>query len=101
MPKASCAVQVLPIDSVDTFAEDDATVGVVCANGITHEVGPMETTPEGDDPQVLIQVCLRARRAAFRDEAKAVQSTIRLIERRARLVGMRPKVRPYRDVGGL
>ncbi len=100
MPRASLAIQVLPLDSTDALAAVDAAIGAIRASGATHEVGPMETTLEGDDPEELIQVVLRAHRAALEAGADAVQSNIRLIERPAGLAGMREKTRPYRGGSG-
>ncbi len=100
MPQASLAIQVLPLDSADTLAEVDAAIGAIRASGVSHEVGPMETTLEGDDPEELMRVCLRAHRAALEAGAAAVQSNIRLIERPAGLASMRAKTHPYRGRSG-
>ncbi len=97
MPRASLAIQVLPLDSADALAAVDAAIDSIQASGVAHDVGPMETTLEGDDPEELMRVCLRAHRAALEAGAEAVQSNIRLIERPAGLMTMGEKTRPHRS----
>ena len=48
MPRATLALQVLPLNAPDALAAVDAAIDVIRDSGVSHEVGPMETTIEGD-----------------------------------------------------
>lgn len=96
MAKATLAIQVLPLEARDALAAVNAAIAVIQVGGVKHEVGPMETTLEGDDLEALVAIALRAHRAALQAGAKAVQSNIRMLERPAGLMSMEDKVTPFR-----
>ena len=101
MPRATLAIQVLPLEAPDALAAVNAAIGAIRQSGVAYEVGPLETTLEGDGLEELVEVALRAHRAAIEAGAGAVQSNIRLLERPTGLASMREKVARFREeVGG-
>jgi uncharacterized protein YqgV (UPF0045/DUF77 family) len=57
-------VQVLPLVE-DVYHVVDKAIEVIQASGVKYEVGPLETTLEGDDLDELIEVAKAAHRACF------------------------------------
>ena len=96
MPRATLAIQVLPLEAADALAAVNAAIAVIRESGVAYQVGPMETTLEGEVLQELVGVAVRAHGAALEAGAGAVQSNIRLLERSAGLMSMREKTRPFR-----
>ncbi len=99
MPNATLAIQVLPLGATETIAAVNAAIAVIRESGVTYEVGPLETTLEGDDARELLDVAARAHAAALSAGANAVQSNVRLLERPGRLMTMREKTAPFREAG--
>ncbi len=96
MPRATLAIQVVPLCAGDTRPFVDAAIARIQASGVDYEVGPLETTLEGGDAAELLRIAADAHRAALAQGAAAVQSNIRLLERPAGFVGMRERVAPFR-----
>ncbi|MBM4436190.1 MAG: thiamine-binding protein [Actinobacteria bacterium] len=96
MPRATLAIQVLPLRALDALAAVNAAIAVVQASGVRHEVGPMETTLEGENAAELLDVAARAHAAPLSAGAEAVQSNIRLLEQPAGLMSTQAKVAPFR-----
>ena len=66
MAKASLAIQVVPIESVDPLNAINAAISVIQDSGIVHEIGAMETTLEHDSAVHLMEVALAAHEAALK-----------------------------------
>ena len=95
MPKASLAIQVMPLQSDDALEAVNAAIAAIRSSGVVHEVGPMETALEGDDLNQLVEAAIAAHRAALATSG-AVQSNIRLLERPAGVMTMTEKTGPFR-----
>jgi len=72
-------VQVLPL-AQDAFKIVDRAIGVIQASGVKYEVGPLETTMEGDDLDRLIEVAKAAHRACFEAGASKVVTIIKIAD---------------------
>lgn len=88
-------VQVLPLDA-DAYRIVDAAIRVIQASGVKYEVGPLETTLEGEDLDQLIEVAKQAHRACFEAGAGKVVTIIKIADT---LEGttIDEKVGPYRQ----
>ena len=96
MPKASLAIQVMPLQSDEPLEAVNAAIAAIKESGVVHEVGPMETALEGDDLDRLVEVAIAAHRAALATSG-AVQSNIRLLESRTGVMTMGEKTAPFRS----
>ncbi len=72
-------VQVLPMVN-DVFPVVDKAIEAIQASGVKYEVGPLETTLEGDDLDELIEVAKAAHRACFEAGAGAVVTIIKIAD---------------------
>lgn len=72
-------VQVLPLVE-DAIPVVDAAIETIQASGVKYEVGPLETTLEGDDLDELIEVAKAAHRACFTAGAGAVVTFIKIAD---------------------
>ena len=72
-------VQVLPLVE-DAFPIVDKAIEAIQASGVKYEVGPLETTLEGDDLDQLIEVAKAAHRACFKAGARKVVTIIKIAE---------------------
>jgi uncharacterized protein YqgV (UPF0045/DUF77 family) len=99
MPKASLAIQVMPLQSDDALKAVNAAIAAIESSGVVYEVGPMETALEGDDVGQLVEVAIAAHSAALASSG-AVQSNIRLLERPAGVMTMNEKTTPFRAAEG-
>jgi uncharacterized protein (TIGR00106 family) len=70
------AVQVLPLTE-DAYAVVDKAVEVIVRSGVKYEVGPMETTMEGDLDE-LLEVAKAAHRVCFEAGANRVVTVIKI-----------------------
>jgi len=70
------AVQVLPLDP-DAYRIVDRAIEVISQSGVRFEVGPMETTMEGDLDR-LLDVAKAAHRACFDAGAQKVVTIIKI-----------------------
>lgn len=72
-------VQVLPlVDNV--YPVVDKAIEAIQASGVKYEVGPLETTLEGDDLDQLMEVAKSAHRACFKAGAGKVITIIKIAE---------------------
>lgn len=72
-------VQVLPlVDNV--YPVVDKAIEAIFASGVKFEVGPLETTLEGDDLDQLIEVAKSAHRACFKAGARKVVTIIKIAD---------------------
>jgi uncharacterized protein (TIGR00106 family) len=72
-------VQVLPLVD-DVYPVVDKAIAVIQASGVKYEVGPLETTLEGDDLDELIEVAKAAHRACFTAGAGKVVTLIKIAD---------------------
>lgn len=70
------AVQVLPL-TPDAYAVVDRAIEVIARSGVKYEVGPMETTMEGDLDQ-LLEVAKSAHRVCRAAGAERVVTIIKI-----------------------
>jgi uncharacterized protein (TIGR00106 family) len=72
-------VQVLPLHE-DVYPIVDAAIKVIQDSGVTYEVGPLETTLEGDDLDQLVDVAKAAHRECFKAGAGKVVTIIKIAD---------------------
>jgi uncharacterized protein (TIGR00106 family) len=72
-------VQVLPLVE-DAIPVVDKAIEAIQASGVKYEVGPLETTLEGDDLDQLLEVAKAAHRACFEAGAGAVVTIIKIAD---------------------
>ena len=72
-------VQVLPL-AEDVYPIVDRAIEAIQASGVKYEVGPLETTLEGDDLDQLLEVAKSAHRACFEAGAGKVVTIIKIAE---------------------
>lgn len=70
------AVQVLPLTE-DAYAVVDKAIAVIAASGVKYEVGPMETTMEGNLDE-LLDVAKMAHSTCFEAGANRVVTIIKI-----------------------
>jgi len=73
------SVQVLPLVE-DAFPVVDRAIEAIQASGVKYEVGPMETTLEGDDLDHLLAVAKAAHLACFEAGARQVVTLIKIAD---------------------
>jgi len=72
-------VQCLPLVE-NAYPVVDKAIEAIQASGVKYEVGPLETTLEGDDLDKLIEVAKSAHRACFKAGAGSVVTIIKIAE---------------------
>lgn len=78
MSKIMMAFQVLPkVGDERLFEVVDEAIKVVAASGVSYEVGPMETTMEGE-PDQLWQIIRQAQDACIKAGAERVMTYIKM-----------------------
>ena len=81
MPNASVSFQVMPRTKTDEISEVinivDAVIDLVKKSGVTYEVGPMETTMEGDLDE-LLEIVRNAQRVCLKHGAKSVFTNVKI-----------------------
>jgi uncharacterized protein (TIGR00106 family) len=89
-------VQVLPLVE-DVYPIVDKAIEAIKMSGVKYEVGPLETTLEGDDLDQLLEVAKSAHRACFEAGARKVVTIIKIVDA---LEGttIKEKVKKYRKV---
>lgn len=96
MPVINVSFQVLPqVPGGDTYAVVDRAIEVVHNSGVRYEVGPMETTMEGELDQ-LLEIVKRAQQACLDAGAKRVMTIVK-IDYAPGGVTMEEKVGKYRN----
>jgi uncharacterized protein (TIGR00106 family) len=96
-PLINVSVQVLPRGVDDTYAVVDKAIEVIQASGLKYEVGPMETTIEGDDLDRLLEIAKAAHLACFEAGVTGVMTFIK-IGQSLKGSSMEEKVSKYRGV---
>jgi uncharacterized protein YqgV (UPF0045/DUF77 family) len=79
-PTASIAFQVLPKAKNDKqmIAIIDEVIGLIKKSGVRHEVGPMETTMEGD-LDILLGIVRTAQDICIKKGATGVFSNVKIL----------------------
>ncbi|MBM7855543.1 uncharacterized protein (TIGR00106 family) [Desulfohalotomaculum tongense] len=78
MPSINVSFQVIPqVPGEDTYAVVDKAIEVVQKSGVKYEVGPMETTMEGELDQ-LLEVVKQAQQACIDAGAGRVMTIIKI-----------------------
>ncbi len=72
-------VQCLPLVE-NAFSVVDKAIEVIQKSGVKYEVGPLETTMEGDDLDRLIDIAKAAHRACFEAGAGRVVTIIKIAD---------------------
>jgi uncharacterized protein YqgV (UPF0045/DUF77 family) len=72
-------VQVLPLVE-DVYPIIDKAIKTIQASGVNYEVGPLETTLEGDDLDQLLEVAKSAHRVCFEAGAGKVVTIIKIAD---------------------
>ena len=72
-------VQVLPLVE-DAYPVVDRAIAAIKASGLRYEVGPLETTLEGDDLDALLAAAKAAHLAAFEAGAGKVVTIIKIAD---------------------
>ena len=79
--KASIAIQVLPktADREETLRIVDKVIAYIKGFGLQTEVGPFETTVEGEDYDELMDMVKECQHVAVRAGAKSVSAYVRVV----------------------
>lgn len=78
MAKIIMALQVIPkVDESRIYEVVDEAIKVIAASGVPYEVGPMETTMEGE-PDELWAIIKEAQDACIRAGASRVMSYVKM-----------------------
>jgi len=79
MYKSSVSFQVLPKTATDekTIAIVDKVIAMIKKSGVTFEVGPMETTMEGD-LEMLLTIVKKAQYLCIKAGAKSVFTNVKI-----------------------
>jgi len=72
-------VQVLPLVE-NPYPVVDKAIAAIQASGVKYEVGPLETTLEGDDLDRLLEVAKSAHKACFEAGAGKVVTIIKIAD---------------------
>jgi len=95
MPPVNVSFQVIPaVPLHDIYAVVDKAIEVVARSGVKYEVGPMETTMEGELAD-LLQIVQQAQEACIQAGAGRVMTLVK-IDYAPGGVTMEEKTRKYR-----
>ncbi|MDQ7095325.1 thiamine-binding protein [Desulfosporosinus sp. PR] len=96
MAKIMMAFQVLPkVEDSRLFEVVDEAIAVVAASGVTYEVGPMETTMEGE-PDQLWAIIREAQDACIKAGASRVLTYIKMDYNPGKTT-IEEKIKKYRE----
>ena len=73
------SVQVLPLHD-DVYRIVDAAIKIIQNSDVKYEVGPLETTMEGDDLDRLIEIAKSTHRECFKAGARKVVTIIKIAD---------------------
>lgn len=95
MPLVNVSLQVLPrVPDVDLYPTVDRVIAYIASQGIRYEVGPMETTMEGEY-DLLMTIVKRCQEICIEAGASRVMSVIK-IDYRPEGVTIDEKIHQYR-----
>lgn len=96
MPSINVSFQVLPkVKDEETYRVVDAAIDVVKKSGVKYEVGPMETTMEGELDH-LLEIVKEAQEVCILEGASRVMTIIK-IDYAPNGVTMEEKIGKYRS----
>ncbi len=95
MPTINLSFQVIPkVPDSETYRVVDLAIDVVKQSGVKYEVGPMETTMEGELDQ-LLEIVKQAQQVCVEQGAERVMTIIK-IDYHPNGVTMDEKIKKYR-----
>jgi uncharacterized protein YqgV (UPF0045/DUF77 family) len=94
-PTASIAFQVMPKTTGDSIKIVDAVIAVIKKAGVTYEVGPMETTMEGD-LDTLLAIVRKAQDVAIKNGAISIFTNVKIAYNPAGVLTIAQKVTKHR-----
>ena len=78
MPNVNVSLQVLPcVAEEDIYRVVDRVIALIQESGVRYEVGPMETTMEGD-LDVLMEIVKKAQEICIKEGAARVVSLVKI-----------------------
>ncbi len=89
------SIQVLPRGVENAIPIVDKAIQTIQASGVKYEVGPLETTMEGDDLDQLLEIAKAAHRTCFQAGATGVMTFIKISDS-LQGTSMEKKVSKYR-----
>ncbi len=97
MPNASVALQILPSakNAADSWRIIDEVIKLIKRSGLKYEVGPMETTLEGDLDK-LLRIVNQAQILAIDSGASTVFSIVKIIYNPKGVATIEEKVKKHR-----
>ena len=80
MPNASISIQILPLGRAQKSSLKiiDSAIELIKKSGVSYEVGPMETTMEGDLDK-LLEIVKKIQYLSVKNGSKTVFSNIKII----------------------
>ncbi|SRR5258708_17622224 len=96
-PTASIAFQIMPkaAANIDTLKIIDKVIAIVKKSDVTYEVGPMETTMEGD-LDVLFDIVREAQDVAVKAGASQVFTNVKILYNPKGVMTIEQKVTKHR-----
>lgn len=95
MPVVNVSLQVIPkVEEDKTYAVVDKVIEYIALRGVRYEVGPMETTMEGE-LDILLDIVKQAQAICIAEGAKRVLSVVK-IDYKPEGVTMHEKIGKYR-----
>lgn len=95
MALANVSLQVLPlVDEKELYGVVDKVIEYIDSCGVKYEVGPMETTMEGELDE-LLKIVSHAQKICTDNGAKRVESVVK-IDYRSNGITMKEKIGKYR-----
>lgn len=96
MPIVNVSLQVLPnVSPEKVYPVVDKVIAMIAESGVTYEVGPMETTMEGDF-ELLMEIVKKAQALCIEAGAARVMSIVK-IDYRPEGVTIEEKIGKYRE----
>jgi len=97
MVKSSVSFQVLPKTATDkkTIKIVDKVIAMIKKSGVIYEVGPMETTMEGD-LETLFQIVKKAQYLCIKEGAENVFTNVKIIYNPKGVLTIEEKVKNHR-----
>ena len=77
MAVCNVSLQVIPKGTADSYKTVDKVIEYIMASGVRHVVGPMETTMEGELPE-LLEIVKKAQDICVSDGADRVISVVKI-----------------------
>ncbi|MCX7774201.1 MAG: thiamine-binding protein [Clostridia bacterium] len=95
MAKINVSLQVIPnVEPGRVYPVVDKVIEMIAASGVTYEVGPMETTMEGELDE-LMEIVKKAQTICVEEGARRVMSMVK-IDYRPEGVTIEEKIGKYR-----